>query len=135
MGHLRRCAGILVGLILPVLLVAESPGLPEAHEDTIGYHSVSDAMTGLRMRADVETTEQDGWTIVADPTTHTFWSFAPKSHPAYPAVAKRQLREIGDQLFISLDVLCEAKKKPCDDFVRQFQALNAQMKERMKAPK
>jgi hypothetical protein len=103
--------------------------LPESNQDTIGYSTVDEAMTALRMRPDVEISEQQGWIVVADRKNYTFWSFAPKTNPAYPAAVKRRIVQEGDDLKIQMDVLCQAAKEPCDALVRDFQAMNERLRQ------
>jgi hypothetical protein len=87
----------------------------------VGYPTVAAALAGLRSRQDVQFSEQNGWTIATDEKALTIWSFAPSGYPAYPAVVKRQVVDRqGGGSDIRIDVLCEAKKAPCDDLVRTF---------------
>jgi hypothetical protein len=58
------------------------------------------------------------------------WSFAPKSHPAYPSAVKRRVFERDGSVRIEMDVLCEATEQACEQLVQEFQALTDQMKQR-----
>lgn len=106
---------------------SEKPPLAEAPASTIGYATVAEALKDLRARPGVGMTVQNGWTIANDSAGPTLWSFAPVGHPAYPAVVRRKFVKMGDGLSLDMDVHCEADKAPCDDLVRSFQQLNAQM--------
>ncbi len=104
-----------------------SEPLPESKESTIGYPNVEAALKGLHARPDVAFSVQNGWTIAVENASHTFWSFPPPGHPAYPAAVKRWLVQDGAGVDMKMGVLCEASKSACDDLVRAFQALNAQL--------
>ncbi len=104
------------------------PPLTEAHTSTIGYPDVAAALAGLHAKPGVTFTTRDGWIIADDEADHAMWSFSPAGYAAYPAAVQRRfVREDGD-LVIKMNVLCEASKQACDDLVRTFQGLNAQMK-------
>jgi hypothetical protein len=107
---------------------AEPTGLPEASTSTIGYPSVADALAALKSREDVLVEVKDGWTIITEAGALTTWSFTPQGHPAHPAVAKRVLYQENGSWTLKMDVRCEADKEPCDQFVRDFEALNEQMR-------
>lgn len=101
--------------------------MPEVQTSGIGYPSVADALTALKTRKDVQLEVKDGWTIVTEPDGLTTWSFTPAGHAAYPAVARRVLYQDQSGWHIKMDVLCEADKAACDQFVTDFEALNEQM--------
>lgn len=105
------------------------PPLAEAPASTIGYPTVAAALQALRAQQGVRIAVQDGWTIANDPDGPTLWSFAPVGHAAYPAVVRRRFVKAGEGMSLAMDVHCEADKVPCDDLVRSFQQLNAQMLE------
>jgi hypothetical protein len=111
----------------PKNFAAQSSPLPEATSSTIGYPTVDAALAALRAKAGVVFANQDGWTIATDETDRTFWSFPPKGHPAYPATIKRHLVTGADGTGMEMTVHCQASKKACDDLVRAFEQLNAQM--------
>lgn len=94
-----------------------------------GYSSVAEALTALKTRDNVSIEVSQGWTIVTEADGLTTWSFTPSNHPAHPAVAKRALYEDPDGWHIKMDVLCEAEKAACDQFVKEFEALNEQMRQ------
>ena len=103
--------------------VAASP-LPESPDVNIGYDTVADALTNLRIKPGVTFSTVNGWTIATDEAAYTIWSFAPASYPAYPAVVKRQVTAEGRGSRIQMSVYCEAAKRECDDLVRTFSAMN-----------
>ena len=106
--------------------------LPEQPESSIGYPTVAAALAGLHKRTDVRFTTRDGWTVAIDMTSMAIWSFPPRGHPAYPAAVKREAVQEGANASLRMSVLCEAAKAPCDDLVRTFQQMNAQMQQGMK---
>lgn len=98
--------------------------IPEASASTIGYDTVAAALTDLRSRRSVVFTTENGWLIATDDAAYTFWSFAPQSYPAYPAVVKRQVIPRGTGSRVEMNVLCEASKAACDELVRTFERMN-----------
>ena len=110
--------------------LSEQPGSFE-------YSSVAEALAELKLRNDVSIEVADGWTIVTESDGLTTWSFTPPNHPAYPAVAKRTLYQDENGWQIRMNIRCEAEKEACDQFVRDFEALNEQMRqyiEQQKSP-
>jgi hypothetical protein len=101
--------------------------LPETSSSDIGYPTVAAALTDLRTHKGVTFSTKGGWTVVDDPATHTFWSFPPQGHPAYPSAVRRQFVEENGGTDLQMQVLCESSKSACDDLVRTFERLNAQM--------
>jgi hypothetical protein len=107
--------------------------LPEQSGATIGYPMVAIALQQLRSRPGVEISSRAGWTIANDAAAATVWSFPPPGDPAYPAAVKRQVVKAGNGSDIEMNILCESTKAACDNLVRQFEALNAQMKASLSA--
>lgn len=101
--------------------------LPEAKESMIGYPTVTAALAALHARAGVVFSVTDGWTVAHDEAARVVWSFPPPGHPAYPAAVKRSVVEKNGVVQLDMQVLCEASKAACDDLVRTFQKLNAQV--------
>lgn len=97
--------------------VPEQPGGLE-------YSSVAEALADLKTREDVSIAILQGWTIITEADGLTNWSFPPRDHPAYPAVAKRMLYRDQEGWHLKMEVLCEAKLADCDEFVRYFEWLN-----------
>jgi len=118
-------------IAVPVLSAQELPSsgpLPETTNSEVGYHTVAQALTSLRARHDVSVSTERGWTIITDEKNLTIWSFAPASHPAYPAVVRRVVRaRPGGGSDINMSVLCEASKEACDQLVREFDAMNRRL--------
>jgi hypothetical protein len=73
---------------------------------------------------------QRGWLVIqeAKDGEQRVWTFTPKDHPASPSVVKRRIFETDGTINLDMDVLCEAEKHVCDELVREFQALTAQMR-------
>ncbi|CAN5407535.1 hypothetical protein BH10PSE4_BH10PSE4_17590 [soil metagenome] len=116
----------------PNYAVAETQApLPEQPGSSIGYPSVAAALAGLHKRTAVKFSTRDGWTVAIDTTSMAIWSFPPRGHPAYPAAVKREAVQEGANASLRMNVLCEAAKAPCDDLVRTFQQMNAQMQQGM----
>jgi len=115
--------------------VTQPPPLPEAGAQTIGYPSVDAAMAALHSKASVVITNQSGWTVAEDTETQTIWSFPPAGHPAYPAAVKRQLVKKDGGVSLEMSVHCEASKQACDDLVRAFEQLNADMAAKVRGPR
>lgn len=130
MTHIARiflAATLGLGSTVHAQLVA----LPEADQPTIGYKTVAEALAALRAKPGVDMRVQGGWTIATEREANVLWSFAPQGHPAYPAAVKRHTYEKDDTAYIGMDVLCEASKTACDKLVREFQELNARIRESM----
>ncbi|MGA0601435.1 DUF4019 domain-containing protein [Caulobacter sp. KR2-114] len=103
-----------------------SPPIPEAGHDTIGYPTVEAALKALHARPGVVFSSQKGWTIATEEAAHTFWSFPPPGHPAYPAAVKRWLEQKDGAMVLRMAVHCEAAKAPCDALVHAFELMNHQ---------
>jgi hypothetical protein len=110
----------------PVSLPSETP-IPEP--GSFAYSSVAEALADLKTKDGVSTEVSQGWTIATEADGLTTWSFTPSNHPAHPAVAKRVLSQEQDGWHIKMNVLCEAEKTACDQFVKDFEALNEQMRQ------
>ena len=111
-------------------------GLPRTEQsNALGYSSVAEALADLKTRDNVSIEVSQGWTIVTEADGLTTWSFTPSDHPAYPAVAKRTLYQDADGWQIKMDILCEAEKSACDRFVKDFEALNEQMRQAIQQQK
>ena len=108
--------------------VDELPPLDEQSGSSVGFPTVAAALRGLRSRSGVEFSSQAGWTVASDKASATLWSFPPAGDPAYPTVVRRQIVSEGGGSTLKMDILCESTKAACDNLVRQFQQLNAQMK-------
>jgi hypothetical protein len=135
--NLLRATPLMGLLALSALAFADGAGraapIPEASGSTIGYPTPAAALDDLKRHPGVVIKSQNGWTVADDEAAHTIWSFTPSDHPAYPAVVKRQLVQQGGGIAVKMDVLCNGSKAACDDLVRSFQALNAQIQANLKA--
>ena len=101
--------------------------LPES-TGSFEYSSVAEALTNLKKKEGVKIEVSQGWTIITEADGLTMWSFAPSNNPAYPAVAKRFFYEDQGGWLVKMSVRCEADKAACDQFVRDFETLNEQMR-------
>jgi hypothetical protein len=125
-GDLVRFAvgTLVVGLLgwTATTSYAQKP-LREA-QSSVGYASVAEAQRSLRSKSGVEFEVQRGWLVATDKPTLTIWSLSPKGYPAYPAVVKRQVVQVGPNVNVNMSILCEAGKQDCDDLVRTFASMN-----------
>jgi hypothetical protein len=136
---MRRLAQSLVALVLAgatTLAFAQQDSPSEgsaqsATQSAIGYPTVAAALDALRARGDIKISVQDGWTIVNEPKTNTFWSFTPAGHPAHPAAIKRTIVEKDGAFFIAMSGLCQAQKAACDKLMAEFRELNDRIRESM----
>ena len=117
----------------PLSLPTETP-IPE-QPSSFEYSSVAEAFAALKTRDNVSIDVSQGWTIVTEADGLTTWSFTPQNHPAHPAVAKRVLYEDQDGWHIKMDILCEAETAACDQFLKDFEALNEQMRQAIEQQK
>ena len=104
-----------------LLLVLAVGFMPDAaHAQTtvsgIGYASVSAARKALAAKPDVQSADHSGWTIITDEAGDDFttWTFAPKAHPAYPTVVRRDIVFKNGNPTLVTRVLCESKRGVCD---------------------
>lgn len=102
---------------------------PEAVDATIEYSTVAEALAALKARDDVLVEAKDGWTIATEADGLTVWSFTPTTHPAHPVVAKRVVYRQQDGWYMDMATKCEADKAACDQFVRDFEELDEQMRQ------
>lgn len=124
---LRAAVLAIGGASLPAF--GQVTPLPEVDHSSVGFPTVDVALTTLRVKPGAEVSVQGGWTIISDREESTLWSFIPAGHPAYPAVVKRQTHEKDGGAYISMSVLCQSTKAPCDQLVRDFNALNDRVRE------
>jgi hypothetical protein len=96
------------------------------------YPTAAAALDAIRAKSGVKISVQSGWTVIEDRSTLSIWSFTPPGHPAHPAAIHRKVVQQGDNLFIKMNVLCEAPKSACDAMVAEFQNLNGQVSEHLK---
>jgi hypothetical protein len=91
----------------------------------IGYPSVNAARAALETREDAITDVQQGWLIVTEERAKTYmtWTFAPRDHPAHPAVVRREIVARDGQPSLRMHVLCEGPRVACEAFYAAFAAL------------
>jgi hypothetical protein len=96
---------------------------------SIGYSSVDKARKALQSDANARIRTREGWTLVdvRSGSNEGFWSFPPKSHPAYPSVVRRRAAEQNGRVKLRMGVSCGASKPACDHLVREFNELNETM--------
>lgn len=106
------------------------PGSASELSEKIEFTTVAEALAMLSKKKDVTINQPEGWTIITEtrPSTIAMWSFAPKTHPAYPAVAKRVFYEEQKSWYVKMTILCEASKDVCNKFVQDFEDLNEEMR-------
>ena len=111
--------------LLPCLaLLAATFALAQPPTSDIGYKTVAQALSSLKLEKDAAFSTVRGWTIVTDETHLTVWSFAPRTDPSYPAVVKRTVTSTGAGSRVTTRILCEADKRSCDNLAREFNNLN-----------
>ena len=117
----HRCILAACGLISNL-----APGLSAAQTAVsgIGYASVSAARQALAVKAAVQAADHGGWTIVTDQAGDAFttWTFAPKSHPAYPTVVRRDIVFKNRNPTLITRVMCESKRAACDSLYHRLHA-------------
>ena len=113
---------IISSFTIPYAPLLESAGSFE-------YASVAEALADLKTKEGVEINVSKGWTIITEADGLTMWSFTPPDHPAYPAVARRVFYEDQKGWNVTMSIHCEADKVVCDQFVRDFEKLNEDMRE------
>lgn len=118
-----NCPGYQQSTVSP----RQSASPPEATGSTVGYPTVGAALAALHAKSSVVFTNVGGWTIADDEAASTIWSFPPPGNAAYPAAVKRKIVEKSGAVSLEMSVICEATKQACDDLVRSFQQLNAQI--------
>ena len=124
--------------LFPLLFATALPGIAAA-QDTTGkampdreYPTVASALEAMRTKSGVKTSVRSGWTVIEDQSTLSLWSFAPPDHPAYPAAVQRKVIREGDNIFVKMNVLCEAPKPACDAMVADFQKLDGRVRDDLK---
>jgi hypothetical protein len=110
-----------------VLLICICASVSAQESSSIGYRTVAEAYAALRKDPNAKFSTQAGWVIVDVREGLSLWSFTPNTHPAYPAVIRRTPTEVGGAIYLTMQVLCEATKRACDQLVDDFKKLNEQM--------
>ena len=102
----------------------------------IAYKTVAQAYNAMRANAGAKAQQDaDGWitVVVGQGADEGIWTFPPKGNPAFPSVVKRQVIDRDGHLFVAMDVLCQAKKEPCDALVADFNQMNQEMAKELQA--
>jgi hypothetical protein len=86
----------------------------------------------LHSNPEVQFRDEHGWTIAEDSSHHTFWSFPPTGHPAYPSAVERIIVQGNGGISLKMNVLCESTQSACDKLVQEFEALNQRMQDSFK---
>lgn len=122
MAHMRRIT-LLVAASLALHAYAQSPTTIPYESTRAAYLALSKD-PGAKLKSNAE-----GWEIVhvSDGPNEGIWTFAPKSHPSFPSVVRRQILEQGGNLFVGMRILCGGTKAACDQYVAEFKELNEQM--------
>jgi len=109
-------------LLCPALLAAQTT------VSGIGYASVSAARKALAAKPEVETADHSGWTIITEQGGDEFttWTFAPKGHPAYPTLVRRDIVFKRGNPTLITRVLCESRRGACDSLYNRLRAQIAQ---------
>jgi len=105
------------------------PTTSETRQSSIGYPSVATALDALRARNDVRVSTEGGWTVITEIGGRILWSFTPPGHPAHPAAIRRVMSQKDGAWYVTMNVLCQADKVPCDQLVQEFNVLNERMRE------
>jgi hypothetical protein len=122
----RRVCAVLCFLVSCNGFAQMLEPLAESSND-IGYASPSAALEALRKKPGVSIREENDWIVVNDPSEHAFWSIATANNHYYPSAVKRMLVKQNGAIHLQMRVMCGADKITCDNLVRQFQAINAQI--------
>jgi len=107
------------------LAAAQGTGGTERPE----YATAAQALQGLRAKPGVKISVQSGWTVIEDRSTLSVWSFPPVGSRAYPTAIQRKVVQQGSNIFVKMNVLCEAPKPDCDAVVAEFGKLNERVRD------
>jgi hypothetical protein len=119
---------LIFGLALAPALVAATAALAQS-TDAIPYPTVAAALEGLRTKGGVNVRNEGGFTVIEDARTMAIWTFTAAGHAAHPAVVRRGVVQRGTDIFVDMQVKCEAAKPACDKLTAEFQALTEQMRQ------
>ncbi|MEY2853347.1 MAG: hypothetical protein RL030_479 [Pseudomonadota bacterium] len=95
----------------------------DSSESANQYRTVQAAWDALKDKPGVTIRLDNAWTVIGDQAALTTWSFAPKGHPAYPAVVRRVVVSRNGDTAIEVSVLCEASKDACVKLLAEFQGM------------
>lgn len=121
MRHRLQSFLLVSGLVFSLL-----PNLAAAQTTVsgIGYVSVSAARKALAAKPSAQSAEHGGWTIITDEAGDDFttWTFAPKGHPAFPTVVRRDIVFKNGNPTLVTRVLCESRRGACDALYSRLHA-------------
>ncbi len=99
--------------------------LPSSVNEGTGYLSVAEARADVQSIEGVESKLENNWTVLADQSSLTIWSFAPEGSPYYPALIKRTVVPGADaKSGLKMTMLCETSKRLCDALYVEMAARN-----------
>ncbi len=128
----------MMRVVLSVVLTVASSALALAQGAPGGakpdYPTAAQALEALRAKPGVNVSVQSGWTVIEDRATLSVWSFTPADHRAHPAAIQRKIVQEGANIYVRMNVLCEAPKPDCDALVADFGKLNERVRDDL-APK
>lgn len=75
--------------------------------------------------------ENDKFISVVDRATSVMWIATKAANPAHPGVACRRVLEKNGELFVDMQAICGGPKPACDSMMKEFEMLNAQMRDEM----
>jgi hypothetical protein len=130
MGVMRVLSALMFVAAFANIAVAQDAASKTASDRE--YATVAIALEALRAKSGVKISDLSGWTVIEDRSTLSLWSFTPPSHPAHPAAIHRKVVQEGDNIFVKMQVLCEAPKPACDKVVADFEDLNQRMTKALK---
>lgn len=129
--QLRFLALLLLATTSVALAMPTTGELPEQPGADIGYPTPDAALRVLRAKPGVSIREENDWYVVSDKKAGTLWSITKPGHPAHPSAVKRTFTERDRALYLDMKVMCGGSKQACDDLVRQFQQINADLTEKI----
>ncbi|MEP5938781.1 MAG: DUF4019 domain-containing protein [Erythrobacter sp.] len=99
--------------------------LPSSVNEGTGYLSVAEARADVQLIEGIELTLENDWTVLADQSSLTIWSFAPEGSPYYPALIKRTVVPLAEaKSSLKMTMLCESSKRLCDALYVEMAARN-----------
>ena len=120
-----------VALVL-VIAFADVAAAQGAAGEAPEYPTATAALEALRGKSGVKISMQSGWTVIEDKSTLSLWSFTPPGHSAYLSAIHRKVVQEGNNIFLKMNVLCQAPKPTCDALVAEFEKLNGQVRDELK---
>ena len=107
---------VVLGIGSPLPVQADSIGL--------GFASVRAAYTALSARPDAVIEDQAGWTRIAlpGPDGLAVWSFAPREHPAFPVLVRRDVMLRDGLPTLVTRFLCEGRRAACETLYAELRS-------------